>query len=126
MHKAALAGNLATLKSLCSELKDKTLIDARNERGSTSLHVAAHHGQMQAAELLLHMGANPNLPDTAHGSNSALGNAILKSHLSVVRLLARLTDMTFGNTEGDTPLHLAVGVGQAELVHVVLSAISLL
>ncbi|KAM0214132.1 hypothetical protein ACHAQI_003755 [Fusarium lateritium] len=43
--------------------KDKSVIDARDETGSTALHIAAAHGLLGAAEVLLEFHANVSAQD---------------------------------------------------------------
>lgn len=46
-------------------LKRRALLDSRNLRGETPLHLACHHGFAEIVDLLCHSGADPRCGDLA-------------------------------------------------------------
>lgn len=60
-------------------------LDARDERGSTLLHLAAGMGHIELLEALLHGGANPNTYSFA--GLTPLHSAVIQSQLQCVRIL---------------------------------------
>jgi len=60
LHAAAAHGDAATIKALATK---GAPIDARDARGRTPLHVAAHGGAHNAMRALVAAGANPNTPE---------------------------------------------------------------
>jgi RNA polymerase primary sigma factor len=60
-------------------------LDARDEKGRTSLMLAALRGYLNICELLINSGANPLLQD--NGGKNAFDIAELNGHSSVMELL---------------------------------------
>ena len=58
IHFAARNGDVNVIQALLDSNKD--VLFATTADGSTALHVAAHHDKVEACELLLNLGANPN------------------------------------------------------------------
>jgi|GEM_PF-66680 len=114
LFDAARAGDVEVLRSL---LARGAQVDARDERGSTALILAAYHGKTDAVETLLDAGASPNLGDSARG-NTALMGALFKGETeSARRLLADpRTDVNARNAAGQTAAMFAALFGRAELV----------
>lgn len=114
LFDAARAGDVEVLKSL---LARGVQVDARDERGSTALILAAYYGKTDAVSTLLDAGASPNLGDSARG-NTALMGALFKGEIeSAKRLLADpRTDVNARNAAGQTAAMFAALFGRADLV----------
>ncbi len=114
LFDAARAGDVEVIKSL---LARGVHIDARDERGSTALILAAYYGKTDAVRTLLEAGASPNLGDSARG-NTALMGALFNGEIeSAQRLLADpRTDVNARNAAGQTAAMFAALFGRADLV----------
>ena len=114
LFDAARVGDVEVIKSL---LARGVRVDARDERGSTALILAAYYGKTDAVRTLLEAGASPNLGDSARG-NTALMGALFKGEIeSARRLLADpRTDVNARNAAGQTAAMFAALFGRADLV----------
>ncbi|QWF19876.1 ankyrin repeat domain-containing protein [Lysobacter capsici] len=114
LFDAARAGDVGVLESL---LARGVQVDARDERGSTALILAAYYGKSDAVQALLAAGASPNLGDSARG-NTALMGALFKGEIeSARRLLADpRTDVNARNAAGQTAAMFAALFGRADLI----------
>lgn len=89
-------------------------VNGKNERGDSALHLAASEGNTALARTLLDKGADVNSVCDCDGYHSArnwtaLQMAAFKGHSEVVdALLAKGADIHQKNSEGATPLHLAM------------------
>jgi ankyrin repeat protein len=92
-------------------------LEARDGAGRTPLIVAVDADNASVAEVLLKAGADPNSPDTLHGS-SPLVWAAAGGRLEVARLLLeRGVDVNRKSPpDGFTPLHVAVGHHRIQIV----------
>ena len=89
---AAYRNDTGTLAEL---LAAPDALGASDSRGWTALHFAADTGALEATQLLLDRGANPNTFDRF--GNTALFRAVFGKHAEVVRLLrARGADPLLG------------------------------
>lgn len=82
---AARANDVVLLGALLEH--EGVEIDAQDARGYSALMLAAYAGNLEAAELLLAHGANPN--GTDHAGNSILMGAAFKGHVGLVQCLLR-------------------------------------
>lgn len=114
LFDATRAGDVEVIKPL---LARGVQVDARDERGSTALILAAYYGKTDAVRTLLEAGASPNLGDSARG-NTALMGALFKGEIeSARRLLADpRTDVNARNAAGQTAAMFAALFGRADLV----------
>jgi hypothetical protein len=88
-------------------------VDAKTDRGDTSLHVAARKGSNKMVAVLLRYGAN------VRARNNILSTPLLlaadRGHLSTVRMLFNLgggvTMLSDANDRGITALHFAASMG---------------
>lgn len=91
-------GAVSTMSALPSEVKE--YVNASNRFGMSALHAACFHGQLDAVQLLLQFGADPNqqsraalqsvneagsLPDGAAGESSASVNWTFALHVAAFR-----------------------------------------
>lgn len=92
-----------------SRLKRNT-VDARDNLGSSPLHVAAACGHVLAARLLLYNGADPCMTNT--GGQTPLHSAALGNRGDTVELLTDAgCDVVARDNAGRTPLHAAACMG---------------
>jgi ankyrin repeat protein len=122
--EAAALGESGRLAELLA--KDPTLLSALSPDGFPLLGLAAFFGHLEAAELLLSNGADPNAAATnpmrvrplhAAAATSDAANAVELTK----RLLARGADPNSSQHGGWTPLHEAAGNGNAALVSLLLA-----
>jgi hypothetical protein len=94
------------------------MLDERNLRRQTPLHIAADAGRREVVELLLDYGAPANVVDSR--GETALHKAAAGGHSAVVRLLLERGAMVLSDKQGQTALHRAAGRGHAAAVAVML------
>jgi ankyrin repeat protein len=122
MIRAAKHGDMARITSLYD--LDKSLLDARDEDGSTPLHCAVWKGHADVVELLLKLGADVN----AHNNNDHWGTTPLHAAAHgnqkpiAEMLIASGADVHAKNINGRTPLqetefHKATPVAKLLLKH---------
>lgn len=107
LFDAARKGDAATLRALLDAHPDKVYV--RNQPYEhTLLHVAAHNGRLEAVDLLLKRGIDPNTREK--GDNTyAMHWAAAAGHLDVVRMLADAG----GDVVGDGDDHALQVIGWA-------------
>ena len=112
IFSAVGAGDLALVRAMLQ--KDKALVNARDERGATPLHMAAEMGQTEIVKLLLGSGANPNALAGEVGLTPLhmvcydAFELAPATALEIARLLiAAGADVKKPDREGATPLHSA-------------------
>ena len=93
---------------------------AKNDDGSTPLHIACHKGHIEEVTTLLAENADVNR--VAFGGITPLYAACHNGHIEVVAtLLAENADVNKADNDGDTPLYAACGNGRAEVVATLLA-----
>jgi hypothetical protein len=116
---AASAGDVAGIKRMLDAGLDPNAHDAA---GYTPLIDAARAGNVDVIRLLTSRGANPNLADTAVNSWTPLLHAVHKSRpASVTALLAAGANPDNADPHGTTPLMLASGYGDTDIVKILLA-----
>ncbi|XP_066139394.1 ankyrin repeat domain-containing protein 7-like isoform X1 [Euwallacea fornicatus] len=115
LHFAAETNKTDIMKVLLEH--DITIIDIQDNGGFTALHCAAFHGNVEAAKILLHYGANTELGNEKewkplHSAASARGKGGSESKendfLKIVELLLHYgANLESKNHYDDTPLHIA-------------------
>lgn len=114
LHRAVLEGETAMVRRL---LADGAEADQPDERGFTPLHFAAQQGHAAEVALLLQAGANPNAPNDL--GNPPLWLAIMapSNRASMARdLMGQGADPEIKNHHGRTPMEIACGMGDPELL----------
>lgn len=118
LHKAAAAGDAATVKTLLARGAD---IDARDGSGATALLVATHANKVEAARVLIEAGADVNAKDNIEDSPYLYAGA--RGHLDILRLtLAHGADLKSINRYGGTSLIPASERGPVETVDTLIKA----
>lgn len=101
---AAETGDLNTITRL---LESGVNVNAKNQSGITSLHLALFKNHTDVAELLLNKGADVNARNE-HGDTPLLW-ALYNDHTNIAELLlAKDADVNTKSKNGNTPLHLAM------------------
>jgi ankyrin repeat protein len=94
-------------------------VNARNNGGSTPLHLAADEGTVEVIPLLFEHGANPGMVDNK--GRTSLHEAAYNGRAEVVRmLLEQGANASAEDHQGRIPLHEAAHYGSVEVVCVLL------
>jgi len=118
LHKAAAAGDAATIKSLLAKGAD---IEARDASGATALLVATHANKVDAARALIEAGADVNAKDGIEDSPYLYAGA--RGHLDILKMtLAHGADLKSINRYGGTSLIPASERGHVETVDTLIKA----
>ncbi|XP_078442665.1 ankyrin repeat family protein [Wolffia australiana] len=105
LHVAARAGDMVTVRALCSS--NPLTVNARDRHSRTPLHLAAWAGQEEVVRYLCSQKADVGA--AAMDDMAAIHFASQKGHVSVAReLLSAGASVRATNRKGWTPLHLAV------------------
>lgn len=99
-------------------------VDVRTPEGRTPLSLACSRGHQECVSLLLHHGATPMARDYTH-KRTAIHATAMNGHPECLRLLISSNDqhtsVDVQDTNGQTPLMLAVLSGHTECVYSLLS-----
>lgn len=114
--EAAKRGDVYALRSL---LQKKADVNAAGADGSTALHWASYHNDLESADLLIHAGANVNAA-TDLGATPLWPASENGSPAMVKKLLAAGANPNAALLSGETPLMVAARSGSAEAVEALL------
>ncbi|XP_048136318.1 putative ankyrin repeat protein RF_0381 isoform X2 [Rhodamnia argentea] len=120
------AGNLGLLKQLASQLDDgrgmeRTIADARDDKGRGLLHSAATEGNIRLCKYLLEELKLDVSPKDVEGF-TPLHHAAASTHIETAKyLIDRGANPVIPNNKGLTVLHYAGGSGNIELMGFLLS-----
>ncbi len=116
---AAAGGDVAGMKRMLDAGLDP---NAHDSAGYTPLIAAARASNVEMIRLLISRGANPNLSDTAVNSWTPLLHAVHKSQPhAVAALLDAGANPNEADPHGTTPLMLAAGYGDTDIVKILLA-----
>ena len=114
--QAAKQRDLAAVRSL---LKQRADVNTAEADGTTALHWAAYHGDLEIANLLI--GAGARVDRTNDLSMTPLALASENGHAAVVeRLLAKGANPNLASETGVTPLMRAARIGNVAIVRALL------
>ncbi|MEA2336122.1 MAG: uncharacterized protein QOE82_129 [Thermoanaerobaculia bacterium] len=117
--EAASGRDVAAMKRMLDAGLDA---NAHDSAGYTPLIAAARAGNVEMIRLLTSRGANPDLADTAVNSWTPLLHAVHKAQPgSIAALLDAGANPNAADPHGTTPLMLASGYGQTEIVKILLA-----
>ncbi|XP_075441477.1 ankyrin repeat domain-containing protein 12 isoform X4 [Ascaphus truei] len=106
-------------KTPTSSTRQKDKVNKRNERGETSLHMAAIRGDISQVKELIRLGANVNVKDFAGWT--PLHEACNMGYYDVAKvLIAAEADVNTQGLDDDTPLHDAASSGHRDIVKLLL------
>jgi hypothetical protein len=116
LHRAVQLGEADKIREL---MQSALNVEAKNGRGFTPLHEAIWSGRQEIVKLLLEGGANVNAPINALGLDWApLHEAARFGFNGIIDLLLEKgADINTANTQGRTPLDIAVEYRQHETVN---------
>lgn len=118
LHMAAANDDIQLIKHILSQ---KTLIDARDETGSTALMVATRAKNIHAAHMLIEAGADVNAKDNIQDSPYLYAGA--QGYLKILRMtLMHGADLKSTNRYGGTALIPAAERGHVETVRTLIAA----
>lgn len=110
--------DIGLIKRLIAEGAD---VNAKGDRGDTPLSWAAAQGNLEVAQLLIDLGADPGAYDVAFGS--ILHNTINQDHPGMAKLLIQNGAKLNQQDPSDrTELHLAAIRGNAELTQLLIKS----
>lgn len=119
LHEAAERGDEGLIRELLS--RNKAMITARDQRGWTPLHAAAHKGKTESVLMLVQNGAPVDVEDSSE--RSALMIAADEGHRETVQQLLRLgANVNLSNYNALCPLNQALLRSHVDTVEVLLAA----
>lgn len=119
IFEAAEKGDINKINELMRQGID---INAANEHGWTALQHAVARQQLTAVEMLLKLGANPNICLNKL-NNTAIHTAVMAKNLTIIQALLKAgADVSACNINRETPLHIAAGNDDGEIVKAILTA----
>eukprot|EP00878_Enallax_costatus_P019627 GHUV01020710.1.p1 GENE.GHUV01020710.1~~GHUV01020710.1.p1 ORF type:complete len:588 (+),score=250.78 GHUV01020710.1:697-2460(+) len=115
LHYAALGNSIEVLRFL---IQRSTWLAAADAADDTALHLAARHGWLQGVQLLL--GADSAIDVPNKRGLTALGEAVAAGQVAVAQALIKAGADVGWRASGYTLLHIAAGVGRADMLQVLL------
>ncbi|CAB0044597.1 unnamed protein product [Trichogramma brassicae] len=108
---------------ICDDLKLTLEIDAANKLGGTPLHEAVRLGKKRVMEQLLRRGADANLPNNDGSTpvhflcrRNDRGDELAKIFFDICDDLKLTVEIDATSKSGNTPLHLAIGLGKKRVM----------
>ncbi|CAB0030324.1 unnamed protein product [Trichogramma brassicae] len=111
---------------ICEEMQRKIQVDARDELGNTSLHLALYGGHRKSAESLLRHGADPNLDDANESTPLHLictrvaVDDIAEVFFKICDDMQRTVQVNVQDRMCNAPLHLASYRGNKKAIELLL------
>ena len=118
-HVVFEACSKETLQAIINHGAD---VNSTNKNNVTSLMTACENGNIDAIDVLLNAGANPNIADTEgvtcihHAVNGGCNKEILQAIISLV------ADINASNMDGETALLIACKKGNIDAIDILLNA----
>ncbi|KAK9953442.1 hypothetical protein ABG768_017434 [Culter alburnus] len=116
LHYASAGGNVDMIRLIVSTVGPEEL-NVQDEQGRTSLHWAVEKDQQQSCELLLELGADPNILNSAMMGLLHLAVTKRYNHLVEVLLSCDRTDVNLEGDLGNTPAMLACSNNNCQALH---------
>ena len=118
MHNAARNGDVATIQALCSA--NKSAVNSVDKLLRTPLHMACWAGFVDAAEKLIHLGADVDAPAT--DAMTPLMFASQNNHVAIIQLLAKSGAAldAHDSKKKNCALHIAATKSHADAVNTLL------
>uniref|UniRef100_A0A672KYE3 Transient receptor potential cation channel subfamily A member 1-like n=1 Tax=Sinocyclocheilus grahami TaxID=75366 RepID=A0A672KYE3_SINGR len=116
LHYASAGGHLDIIRLIVSVVRPEEL-NVQDEQGRTPLHWAVEQDQPHSCALLLELGADPNILNSA--MMGPLHLAVTKRYNHLVEVLFQSCDKTDANMQGDlgnTPVMLACCTNNCEAI----------
>lgn len=118
--KIAEQGNSLMLKILLKHFPDARMIQVKNLKGRSALHIATYYNQIECVKLLVEAGADLNQRERTYQQN-CLHIACNRGFVELVEyFLAKGMDVNEVDVDGYTPLHIAVYSKKYEIVKLLL------
>lgn len=118
LHRAAMCGSLDALKLLLSSSSStpSLVVEAKTVNGSTCLHLASHHGNLEVVTFLVDQH-HADVHATNDFGLTPLMFSCIGGHMSLVRFLVLVhgADVRVANAAGANALHLAAGSGRHDI-----------
>ncbi len=96
--------------------------DLLNEDHIPILHLAIRARQVETTEVIIAAGADPNIRSSDRGNTAVAEAAAMKSPRIMKKLMEAGGDPNTATLDGQTPLMIAVGDGDKEVVEILLDA----
>ncbi|XP_051738739.1 transient receptor potential cation channel subfamily A member 1b isoform X1 [Ctenopharyngodon idella] len=116
LHYASAGGNVDIIRLIVSTVGPEEL-NVQDEQGRTPLHWAVEQDQQQSCELLLELGADPNILNSAMMGLLHLAVTKRYNHLVEVLLSCDRTDVNLKGDVGNTPAMLACSNNNCQALH---------
>jgi ankyrin repeat protein len=114
LHIAAKVDDVVTIRRLAAEGAD---VNEQSATGARPLHAAAVSGHVDAARVLVEVGAELEASADNGYRSKPLHVAAYQGHVAVAKTLVDLgADVDATDAEGSTPLHWAAHQGHVEVV----------
>lgn len=118
LQQAAEEGDLKKISSYLLQYND---INQTDSAGRTALHYAVGAEQVEAVELLLQSGANPDIQDGVNNV-TPLHWASGSGNVKIVELLAsRVENIDAQNKHGETAAEIAMQTGNTEIIQLLIN-----
>ncbi|XP_067233966.1 transient receptor potential cation channel subfamily A member 1b isoform X2 [Chanodichthys erythropterus] len=116
LHYASAGGNVDIIRLIVSTVGPEEL-NVQDEQDRTPLHWAVEKDQQQSCELLLELGADPNILNSAMMGLLHLAVTKRYNHLVEVLLSCDRTDVNLEGDLGNTPAMLACSNNNYQALH---------